>query len=438
IAGLGLACVSAEAPSSAVPLGVTTALTTLGEVTAVPPPAAPGSGEPNLFAAADGRVFMSWLEPVGGNGGPPASTRHGRFALRFAVLEGGSWSAPRTIAGSDAFFVNWADFPSLVALPGGGLAAHWLARSGQGSYAYDVKISRSGDGGATWAAPVTPHRDGAPTEHGFVSLVPEPDGGFTAVWLDGRNFAVVSSGKRERSSRRVEMTLRSATFDAAGNQGPEHLLDARICDCCQTSAARVGDDLLVVYRDRSVQEVRDIWAVTRGPAGWEEPVRVADDSWKIPGCPVNGPAVAANGDTAAVAWFSLRQGRPEVKVTFTSDGGRSFSDAILVDAGEPERSTAGATSRPRVPLGRVDVEWIDGRTAVVSWLSARGRDAEIRILAVGLDGTRSGASKVGETRSSRASGFPRMVRAGDRLVLAWTLPGHTSAIRTVTVPILAH
>ena len=37
-------------------------------------------------------------------------------------------------------FVNWADFPSLVVLDGGRLAAHWLQRNGSGTYAYGVRI----------------------------------------------------------------------------------------------------------------------------------------------------------------------------------------------------------------------------------------------------------------------------------------------------------
>jgi hypothetical protein len=37
----------------------------------------------------------------------------------------------------------------MVALPDGSLAAHWLVKSGSGTYAYDVNISRSFDGGKT-------------------------------------------------------------------------------------------------------------------------------------------------------------------------------------------------------------------------------------------------------------------------------------------------
>ena len=148
------------------------------EVTVLPSPAEEGSMAPNLFAAADGRVLMSWIDKLGEN----------RHALRVAVREGERWSAPRLVAEGPDWFVNWADFPSIVALPDGTLAAHWLVKSAAATYAYDVRIAFSSDGGAHWSAPVVPHRDGTPTEHGFVSLFPTRDGRLGAAWLDGREM----------------------------------------------------------------------------------------------------------------------------------------------------------------------------------------------------------------------------------------------------------
>ena len=390
-------------------------------------PAAPGSGEPNLFAAADGRVYMSWIEPAGAG-----------HAIRFAALSGSAWSEPRTIAQSDEFFVNWADFPSIVETGKNALAVHWLQKSGPDTFAYDVRISRSVDGGKTWSESVTPHSDGTLTEHGFVSLVPETDGGFTAVWLDGRNFADRDAGTSP------EMTLRGARFDAAGLVGPETLLDPRICDCCQTSAAYLGDNLVVAYRDRSDDEIRDIWSVRRTADGWQDPVRVAHDDWQIPGCPVNGPAVAAGETADAIAWFSLRNGNPEVKVTFTRDGGATFSEPILldsaemndVDGGNPRQvaQMSGASGKDApIPLGRVDVEWVSPHRVAVSWLVARGNKADIVLQTVDLDGNPGSRHTMVATASSRASGFPRILRNGDRLVMAWTEPGEPATLHTAII-----
>jgi hypothetical protein len=98
-------------------------------------PAGTGSGQPNLAVSPDGRVYLSWIERLG----------EGRFSLRFATLEKEGWSTPRVIAEGSNWFVNWADFPSMVALPDGSLAAHWLVKNGAETYEYDVTISRSFD-----------------------------------------------------------------------------------------------------------------------------------------------------------------------------------------------------------------------------------------------------------------------------------------------------
>ena len=90
----------------------------------LPAPAGRGSGQPNLAVAPDGRLYLSWIEPLG----------EGRFSLRFALKEGEGWSAPRVIAEGANWFVNWADFPSMVALPDGSLAAHWLVKSGSETF----------------------------------------------------------------------------------------------------------------------------------------------------------------------------------------------------------------------------------------------------------------------------------------------------------------
>ena len=122
-------------------------------------PAPPGSGQPNLAVAADGRVFLSWIEP---------DTPQG-YVLRFSVRGAQGWSAPKTIARGANWFVSDADVPSLAVLSDGTLAADWFVASvGPRSEAYDVNLVFSKDGGTTWSKPLMPHRDGKKRQHGFV------------------------------------------------------------------------------------------------------------------------------------------------------------------------------------------------------------------------------------------------------------------------------
>ncbi len=366
--------------------------------------APPGSGEPNLTRTADGAAVLTWLEPVG----------EGRHALRVAARTAGQWSAPRTIVASDSFFVNWADFPSLVVLPDGAWIAHWLARVPGGVYAYHVRLAVSRDRGATWTPPITAHNDTSPQEHGFVSMVPWDDSTAALVWLDGRDMAL--AGPTEEAQG--DMTLRSRTVTTGGTLGPEALLDGRTCECCQTALVRTGGGLLAAYRDRSPEEIRDIAVVRWVDGAWTAPARVAADQWHYPACPVNGPSLSASGDTVAIAWYTAPDGEPRVFAAFSFDGGASWGTARRVDEGRP--------------LGRVDIELLPDGGAVLTWLESGPQAAEVRARRIPLAGPPSRSWLVTPTAEARSSGFPRLLRLGDELLFAWTVP---DGVRVAVQPI---
>jgi hypothetical protein len=374
----------------------------LGTFSTITSPAAPGSAQPNLFVAGN-RVVLSWLEPQGGK----------TYALRFAQREGEEWTEPRTVAEGDNYFVNWADFPSVIGLPDGSLAAHWLVRSGPSAYAYDVHIARSMDRGKTWSESVIPHRDSTQTEHGFVSLFPWMDDRLAAVWLDGRNYAKAEGADGEHGD--AEMTLHHAVLARDGEIGSEALLDPRTCDCCQTAAAQTFMGPVVVYRDRSEDEIRDI-AIVRVIGGqWTEPRLVHADQWKIAACPVNGPAISADGEKVAVAWFTAAQDTPRVRVAFSDDAGATFGQPVTVDGGDP--------------TGRVGAELLPDGSVLVSWLETVGEGAEVRVRRVRPDGTMSAHQTVATSSAARASGFPRMARIGNEIIFAWTEPGDPTQVK---------
>lgn len=265
-------------------------------------PAPAESGQPHLYAGEDGTVWMSWVEPVGED----------RLDLRYATLDDTSWAPPRTAARGGDWFVNWADVPSLRPLPSGRLAAQYLRSTGPDPLAYAVQITQT-DGAGTWQSAVRPHDDGTATEHGFVSLLPWPDDRLLAVWLDGRTMA-------GRDGHEGEMTLRGGVLDATGTVEQRALLDDRTCECCPTTAVRTKGEALVAYRDRSADEVRNIRLVRFDGQSWSDPAVLHDDGWRIEGCPVNGPALAAAGDRVAAAWYTAPGGVPRVNVAFSADG----------------------------------------------------------------------------------------------------------------------
>ncbi|HEX6046756.1 MAG TPA: sialidase family protein [Pyrinomonadaceae bacterium] len=371
------------------------------------------SREPELTSTPDGRVILSWVEKSGDK----------RYALRAAVLNHDRWSDAQTVSEGENWFINWADFPSVIGLKDGSLAAHWLVRSGAATYAYNVNISQSNDDGKNWRQPLVPHRDNTQTEHGFVSLLPLTDGRLGAIWLDGRNMKNTNDDD-EHAPSAESMTLRYAAIDASGNLSDEAQLDERTCECCQTSAAVTDQGPIALYRDRSPNETRDIYIVRQVNGSWTAPQAVFADNWQINGCPVNGPSVAADGARVVVAWFTSAGNTPRVKVAFSQDAGVTFSQPTNVDDGET--------------LGRVDTLLLPDGSALVCWLSGTAEGGAIKVRRVQPNGVAGPAAEIAKTDISRSSGFPRIARLGDRVHFAWTEFGKPSRVRTAVTDVSAY
>jgi hypothetical protein len=371
-------------------------------------PAAAGSAESHLSVGPHGEVVMSWLEPEGGG-----------HALRFSVLTDSAWTAAQTVATGDNWFVNWADFPSVVPITAGLWAAHWLVRQPAGGYAYDIAMSLSADGGRTWGAPFSPHRDGTPTEHGFATLFPWRDG-VGVVWLDGRQTAGESAGHAPHGGEGGGMSLRAAIIGADGVATHESVIDSLTCDCCQTDATIGADGPVVVYRDRTRDEIRDIYAARAIEGRWTQPAPVAGDDWRIDACPVNGPAIAARGSDVVVAWFTAASDRPRVQLSWSHDGGGVFLPPVEVDADAAR--------------GRVGVALLPDGDAAVSWLRSSGADGSVAVRRVRPDGGLGLVRIVGQTVAARPGGVPQLVVSDGKVVLSWTeVEGEASRVQSAWI-----
>ena len=353
-------------------------------------PSTSNSAEPFLFTDIDSTVYLSWIEK-----------NEGKATLKFSSLDSEQWSEPSVIASGTTWFVNWADYP-MIATNGKQFVAHFLDKSGESTYAYDVKLTTSDDKGKNWLDPRVLHDDKKQAEHGFVTLVPYGDK-FFVTWLDGRN--TVMEGMKEmdhHEGHHGSMSLRAAIMDAKGTKINEWELDNKTCDCCQTSAAITTNGPVVVYRDRSDAEIRDMSIVRLLDGQWTEPKTIHNDNWKIAGCPVNGPRVVAEGNNLAVAWFSAASDTSHVNVIFSTDGGATFSKPIRVDEGSA--------------IGRVDIVMIDNRSVMVSWMEG----SMIKAAKVNVDGTKEPSMIIASSSESRSSGFPQMTKSGNHLIFAWT------------------
>ena len=85
-----------------------------------------------------------------------------------------------------------------------------------------------------------------------------PGAGLGLIWLDGRAMGS-AEGHDAHGASEGAMSVRFGTFDAAWKQTSEMPVDLRVCECCPTTAAMTSDGPVVAYRNRSEDEIRDIY-----------------------------------------------------------------------------------------------------------------------------------------------------------------------------------
>ena len=409
-------------------------------------PSSLNSTFPRLYTDNIGSVHMSWIHQV-----------DEVAELRIATLSSPSitekadkfeWSPYTSVAKSDDWFVNWADFPSVIGLNGTPMAAHWLDKVPGSPYSYHVTIQpiqdkfmtqiinkgngQNGQAEFEYAAFV-PHTDNTNTEHGFVSMQPMDSSAFYAIWLDGRNTGGMDhDGMKHQdvdvnqdtkdsdssdSKLATAMTLRGALLGRDGKIIESHLIDNAVCDCCNTSMVKTDRGLIAAYRNRSRDEIRDIYVARYEKGNWDTPNVIHEDGWQIAACPVNGPQLAFHSGVTSALWFTGAENIPRVKLAFSDDYGRNFSDPILLSENEP--------------LGRVDIVMHDEHSAWVSYVERHEDGARLHIKQIMRNGAVSQSLILDNMEANRRSGFPQLTTFEDGLIIAWTELGErASTIRT--------
>lgn len=371
------------------------------------------SQTPRLFSSA-ATLYMSWV-----------TFKDDLDYLYYSSYTGNTWSIPEVIASGNTWFTNWADFPA-IAQNNGSLLSSYLQKSDKAAYSYDVKLNYKKRDSTYWKKNFLLHTDGTKTEHGFVSMIAANNQDeFFVTWLDGRNTIESDPTDHENGNHSGPgaMTLRGAMVDIQGNVINSKELDHRICDCCQTSAAMTLNGPVVLYRDRTHEEIRDISIVRwQDDNKWSAPKTIHTDNWQIAGCPVNGPAVAAFEKNLAVAWFTAANEIPKVQVVFSSNNGETFGKPIHINTQET--------------LGRVDIVALNNTEAVVSWMERDINDiAYVQIAKITNSGEKGPTITLTKTNAGRASGFPQIELLNGSIYAAMTLLDETNtpSIKTMRV-----
>lgn len=224
-------------------------------------------------------------------------------------------------------------------------------------------LSRSADGGQTFAAPIAVSAANVSGIRGWASLAAGRDGVFHATWLDGRN-----AGGGASAGAHVHHHGAAAAAPPAGATPPrassrqdiyhaviggdgtvaESRLASDVCFCCKTATlvpstglatATLPGDVIVAWRHIYPNSERDIaLSVRTAHTGlFAPPIRVSADHWQLQACPDDGPALAASGTGRLhVVWPSLAEptaATPEKAIFHArSSDGRTFTPRRRLDA----------------------------------------------------------------------------------------------------------
>ena len=348
------------------------------------------NAQPNLVSS-NGALSLSWI----------SSKNKNKASLHFSQFKKGKWIKPQKIANGSDWFVNWADFPA-HAINEDLIITSYLKKSDSGTYTYDVILNLQKLSGEKIKKDFLLNTDGVKAEHGFVSIIPNNNKGFFITWLDGRNTV-----EKKLDGHHKPMTIRFAEITNTGEVINESELDEAACDCCQTSIAMTNNGPIVVYRDRSENEVRDIYTIRNINGVWEEPNPLHNDGWIINGCPVNGPKVAVNSTNLAIAWFTVINDNPIVNVSFSKTNGDSFGTPFKLNDLDA--------------IGRVDVAFLNNEEVIVSYMEVDDIGTYLRIKKVSVNGEISKPITVSKIDGGRNTGVPQLEIINNEIFIVWTI-----------------
>jgi hypothetical protein len=209
----------------------------------------------------------------------------------------------------------------------------WQARAAE-SGGSALRVARSADWGETFEKSVLVDA-GAPASQAFSALNVSPRGQVYVAWLDGRERGGGHAG--------TSALYLARSADRGRSFEPSVRVSRDVCPCCRPSIAFTGEQAVhVAFRGVTGDHIRDILIATShdGGARWGKPVPVAEDNWRIHGCPHSGASLAVLGKRLFVSWYTVREGHGAIYYAWSDDGGRTFSERrplseAVIDANHP-------------------------------------------------------------------------------------------------------
>jgi BNR repeat-like domain len=291
-----------------------------------------------------GFVFESEARAVMAESGAAVS-RHAKLTLRTSNLY------MLTVYGADrsqsqlglAVSSDWGDsFEPIVPIsePGAVVSSHgenspslaingiefytlWEQNNAQGET--DLMFARSLRFGRKFDKPVRVTDKTQPSGNAFSFLAVAPSGDLYAAWLDFRDPQHTAPGT-------AHVYLTKST-DKGATWSKNIPVANNVCPCCRPYIAfGANGEVFVAWRNVDAGDLRDMMLAVSSDNGasFGKPVLMANDNWKISGCPHTGPQLVVKGKRLYAAWHSEGDGaNAGIRVAWSDDNGKTFSKPVI-------------------------------------------------------------------------------------------------------------
>ena len=386
VATLATACVlAATGPQNGSAIAQTVTTRAAG-----PPPA--HGAFPSAAFDEDGRLWVTWID--GQHVAVARSADQGRTfgaATRVTVepeeIDATGDARPKVVLGADGeVYLAWT-------------------RRGTRPFTGDIRFARSVDDGRSFSAPRTINDDGLPTGHRFETLGVNDRGELFMIWIDKRDLEAARTADEPYAGAALYYTW---STDGGATFAPNRKIKDHVCECCRIALAFDEDGWpVVVWREVLDGSIRDHGIVRFLDRDRFTSIgRVAEDGWRIDGCPHHGPGLARDIDgTYHAVWLT----------GFGPQGGGAFYARTIEDGltfTEPMRVGT------RTTLGHADVEAL-GRHIVIVWKERVEPNATAVHLMDSDDAGHTWSATREVARTTGISDHPLLITDGERVVLTW-------------------